>query len=417
MKHCFSISSIARSLLPLILCLSVVTARIGEPADSYNHKNNTSPPTSMRFLRETKSSETVLAIRLRALTEDGKDFRSTILSHDQVVDRLFAEENSIKAQFEACSGGQFTIEPLVTLRTPQGVRMFTVYQPINELTTTDFINIANARLCTLWDLGVGCNLAKEMNIDHIAYIIPYGVKDAPPTGRLYATVWGVQSVYVDSSQYQVESFTTEAVLHEFGHNFGIGHSRESGEEYGDRTGPMGPTFYLWGDYNGNQRCYNGWNMYELGWFKENTVIVPEGESRTLQIRGVADNGESPMNLIVKYGDFYVTYNRAKGINYATKEKLDRIIVVQHVADQRNSLKYETELVGDLGPGESLTFGDLKVEVCYHSSWPVTEATIAVGANASCLHQEEYCVPNGAIARRKRHCCSQRWYPDSQVCHR
>jgi len=52
-----------------------------------------------------------------------------------------------------------------------------------------------------------------------------------------------------------------------GHNFNLGHAREGADLYGDDTGQMGSSLYT-NIPNGDKRCFNGWNMWEMGWLKD-----------------------------------------------------------------------------------------------------------------------------------------------------
>jgi len=68
------------------------------------------------------------------------------------------------------------------------------------------------------------------------------------------------------SIFQRQMIMPSAVLHEYGHNFRLGHANEiiggNHTEYNDYSGQMGASagFLL-------KRCFNGWNMWEMGWLK------------------------------------------------------------------------------------------------------------------------------------------------------
>lgn len=53
-----------------------------------------------------------------------------------------------------------------------------------------------------------------------------------------------------------------AQLHEVGHNLGLSHAGENGNEYADTSGFIGDVSCL----DEQRRCFTGPKRYKLGWF-------------------------------------------------------------------------------------------------------------------------------------------------------
>jgi len=95
---------------------------------------------------------------------------------------------------------------------------------------------------------------------------------------------------------------------------------------------------------------------------------------------------------IRVGNYYVTYNRAKGINENTMEYPDKILVVEMLEGPEMTLYHNTELLAALDADTDTTFRvenfnntnqPLIVQVCETVAGPPDFAKVAVGLDADC----------------------------------
>ena len=201
-----------------------------------------------RRTRETKPEESVLVVLVSAKNTDLNV--TTSEAQDVVFGNENADQVSAASQFSACSFGQFQLvpfgeNPVISVRVDDNIDQY------------DKITIraeAQKKVCAEFGLRTRCSPDDSKGIDHIIYVVPFGLSsDNNPHGFGSAAVGGTHSVY------QGKAFAPESILHEFGHNFRLGHAGEGNYKYGDITGQMGNNFFQMTP-NGNSRCFNGWNM-------------------------------------------------------------------------------------------------------------------------------------------------------------
>ena len=79
-----------------------------------------------------------------------------------------------------------------------------------------------------------------------------------------------------------------------------------------------------------QKCFNGQKFWAFNWFPNNKKIVDpiaDGEWRGKLIAFV-DVGLTQSPVVLRVGDLYVVYNRAKKYNYQVNEMADMVTVVE-----------------------------------------------------------------------------------------
>jgi len=220
-------------------------------------RKGSSPDTTIgRELRVTKPQESVLVVRVS--TNDAGFPISTSEAEREVFGIGAAPgEVSAASQFSACSFGEMelvsyaegTVNGTIDVQLPNNTISYSKYTVRTE---------ARDEVCT--QLGYSEEYC-PIPVDHIIYIVPFGLStDIGTSGFAYGAVGGIYSVY------QGSAFEPSTILHEFGHNSLLGHAGEPGEgEYGDDTGQMGSSYW---SGTGNKRCFNGWNMRMMDWFKD-----------------------------------------------------------------------------------------------------------------------------------------------------
>jgi Gametolysin peptidase M11 len=135
------------------------------------------------------------------------------------------------------------------------------------------------------------------------------------------------------------------LVHEFGHNMNLLHASEGTNTYGDETGMMGASP---GNSDGPKRCFNGYHHYQLRWFEDRHLNLADFTTpRKIQLATFVDYAKTTpaQPVIVNAANYYLQYNRAKGMNEGTKEKKDLVTVVENTQSM-------SKLYAGLGPGNS-----------------------------------------------------------------
>ncbi len=161
-------------------------------------------------------------------------------------------------------------------------------------------------------------------------------------------------------------------IHEIGHNLGLRHSNENGQEYGDDIGYMGNG----GSFTNNDaaaKCFNAAKSFDLEWYSSAPARVAESFNPMLgnfngKLVGVADYGDSSDDhtvvLEIKNPDssirsLYLAYNRAKGINKDTTEAPDQMTLIEAATEETSSL------IAKINPGSVYTINN------YHGGRPLS----------------------------------------------
>ena len=147
-----------------------------------------------------------------------------------------------------------------------------------------------------------------------------------------------------------------------GHNLKMLHSGEANCEaspdceYYDETCIMGVT-------NGNgdtRKCFNAAKMSELGWYDDKSAVVNllQNEEFDGNVIGVNDysNSASSYTLFVEIKNpsgrsYFLTYNRAEGMNANTGEANNKIVVVEGAPNE------QSWKLAEIGPNGIYTFPD------------------------------------------------------------
>lgn len=168
-----------------------------------------------------------------------------------------------------------------------------------------------------------------------------------------------------SSFYNDEKIINVQIsMHEFGHNLGLRHSGEDIDQlapgYGDITGYMGYSIF---GRNNLKKCFNAAKSFELEWYstgpdRVESIDLALNEDFSGKLIGVADYNISSTDhtliLEIKNSNssipsYFLTYNRAKGINKDTAEAANQVTIVQGAAEEKS------HLIAKVDPNAGLTF--------------------------------------------------------------
>ncbi|CAB9499848.1 glutathione Stransferase [Seminavis robusta] len=267
-----------------------------------------------------------------------------------------APGHDFASQYRDCSFGALDFQPATGNNIQNGVTHVRMQKPVagGEILGSlqdDILEATEERVGSL------------DQFDHIIYCIP---DDALMDGSSKWTAF----TYFHShwSFFQKRRCSAmSVVIHELAHNLGFRHSGFESESYGDESGYLGFTVYKVGS---PLKCFNGHKNWISGWFQDRAVhIDPIVESSRLFRLVTFVDYDKPMHqsdvVLIRVGNYYVQYNRAKGINIDTGMNADTVTITyarDHVSD--------SEAIAGLASGQAQQLSnykgtglDLVVEVC------------------------------------------------------
>ena len=265
---------------------------------------------STEMSRNLQSSRTILALRV---TVSGIGAPS--VSTDEIYLRLFSDGNSFKHQMARCSGGAFQVNP-----TNWGI--MEVYVNANWGTSRGDI-ISQATSTALSSIGNGYTDIRQA-ANHVMFIMPNMNDGYVGSAEVCNAGLSCTSQFGD-----VHGTSLTVLMHELGHNLGLKHASASGSEYGDKTSNMGISS---AEIGGPLACYNGANHWYLGWFPDGRLDLTSVPSNpiTVNIPAFVDYSEtayaSDQYVLVKAGNFYIQYNRAKDHNMGARAMPDQLVI-------------------------------------------------------------------------------------------
>ena len=291
--------------------------------------------------------------------------------------------SSLVAQFRAVSHGRLIYEPLVVPNlTRPGLLDMVIAEHMSNVTRFDTI----VRPAMMEEVTRILGASIFSTAHRILFCLPSGSLD--PTVAGIGEVGGMFTFY-----HLGYCRKLDALMHELGHNLNFHHSGIGALEYGDMTDYMGgleasksskkkSLFGLRKDdpnsisspINGAgypRKAFNGHKHWNSGWFQDRASDVhPFPSDGIIQKRIVSFVEYSNPTLLsddlvlLKCGNLFIQYNRAKGYNIDTSER-DRVTISEGLVDGALSKR-----VASLSAGERYQYPnfdssgrDLVVQVC------------------------------------------------------
>eukprot|EP00547_Thalassionema_nitzschioides_P007125 CAMPEP_0194213942 /NCGR_PEP_ID=MMETSP0156-20130528/14882_1 /TAXON_ID=33649 /ORGANISM="Thalassionema nitzschioides, Strain L26-B" /LENGTH=981 /DNA_ID=CAMNT_0038942091 /DNA_START=51 /DNA_END=2996 /DNA_ORIENTATION=+ len=276
----------------------------------------------------------------------------TTWSQAHLSDEIFGVSGdpvNMKSQFEACSAGAMTVEPVSHSSVTDGV--ITVNIDV-ALTGGDISGDQANAVVTELESIFGAPL--EDYVDHVLICNPPGSY----FGAAWAHINGMLSTYNDNVCPQV-TFN----MHEVGHNLGLFHSSENGE-YDDQSGLMG---FSYNNEDDKQMCFNAAKSWQLGWYDAPSRRVTFHTAWSGTIVGVAEYALSTLSVLIKIpqeatgNNYYINFNRAVGMNADTQDGIDQVLITSSrwdpYGDNVSDLAGYSYLKAKLSAGESYTIAN------------------------------------------------------------
>lgn len=196
----------------------------------------------------------------------------------------------------------------------------------------------------------------------------------------------------------------------------------------DNSGIMGANFVFAG--NADERCFNGFNYYVMGWHEDKTLAMPIGTTGLFRLSSITEIDKIPDSnvVVIKYGDYFISWNYWHEFNKETPEYLDKVMVVKRlVFRQRGFYTSYTEAALDPEGSDISIDGAIYIRVCGWNRTPDgvgDYVKIAIGDGSMC-NSEDYgikrgasnvpCALEGQAVNDRTECCSLRWRPSEKTC--
>lgn len=313
------------------------------------------------------------------------------ISLSEIREEVFTNDICLKSQMEKCSHGALKIKPH-SGRT-QGLFGQKISGGVVELGISTNPKGMNDKRFENDAVGAAYYVfgPLESQFDLLIFVMPPGIK---PKFAAYAYIGTPFSFFSDGNIRD-----TMIQMHEIGHNLGLQHAGEDGEEYGDASGYMG-----YSETSEPSMCYNAVNSYQLGWYSNLSIkpLLIDAKGYTFYISGVAgyDPEETTKYVSLRlvqettYIDYYIGYNRADGINAETQEDADKVIVFikeGDVHETKTSWKIATlnvdescviENFDNSGRSVRITFSDIDSDVAVVEITPESSESPSLSPTAS-----------------------------------
>lgn len=273
------------------------------------------------------NERTVLAIHVTA-----NDFSFTD-TPEVLSDSVFGTDGdpvNLTSQYDVCSYSQMKLIPATGQHITNGVVEITIDMDVDGRTRGA---VSNAVIAATNELIGSLNDIT----DHYMIALPPNTTTSSGGGWIaFAGINGTYSIY---NNHWAKSVSAQ--MHELAHNFGMGHSGNGNNEYGDNSGYMGSSS---SSSNSPKKCFNSAKSSKFGWYENQELTFFESDWSPAQnfwrgqIVGISDYDQADINqdaLIkihsiegnVSSSSLNINFNRQAGFNSGTNSGKNRLMVV------------------------------------------------------------------------------------------
>jgi len=261
----------------------------------------------------------VLVVRVRTLDSN------PVYEAKTMSDNFFSEDRlTLRSQYSACSHGKLTFLP-ASGQLASGIENGILDVQLNiRVSNYSRLELTNEAIIETERILQSSISAAVNNVIICHPPIPDRNNSRADTNDWLAFAYLNQPISVYNGEW---CGYISANMHEVGHNLGFKHSNQIGS-YGDRTGYMG---YSYAAAGWPSMCFNAVKNWQTGWFMDRAIDLDvtqggwTGKIATFVDYHLVKDDEY---VIVKVGDLFLQYNRAKGMNAQTFDKANQVVIVE-----------------------------------------------------------------------------------------
>ncbi|GKY98308.1 hypothetical protein MPSEU_000788400 [Mayamaea pseudoterrestris] len=279
---------------------------------------------------------------------------------------------TVVEQYEAVSHGQLQLIQAVGNGISNGI----IQVQLNETVSGKEIQRdLTSEILAATRAALGMDLSEVA--EHFIFCLP---NDSLLNGKDSWTAF--TNLFEPYSYYQQSRCTKlSVVMHELGHSLGFRHSGYAGNEYADESGYMG---YAINEFGYPIKAFNAHKHWVSGWFTDRAEeVYPENGPIVGNLVSFVDYGDSEMQtndvVLMRAGNLYMHYNRAKGYNVDTPSAYkDRVVIAESTGDLELS-----NFVAALAKGQSYFYPNfsgydtLVIEVCDQMTGSLDYAVVSM----------------------------------------